>query len=123
MPTGLLRPEANTRVAPRAGQGPFRYAGAGAFVDEVLLVSVMDIGEPLEASGQGRAHILLPLTSRTPGVASPGHLQHAVIGEEAHDAIEIVRVEGVTKPLQILADVRHRSPSPQLGAATTLSPA
>src|SRR3546814_11111376 len=68
----------------------------------------MDIGEPLEAPGQGRAHLLLSPAARTPGLASPGHLQHAVIGDQAHDAIEIVRVEGVTKPLEILTDVRHR---------------
>lgn len=87
------------------------------------LVAVMHVGEALEAPGQGPAHVLPALEPRAPGLAAPGHLQHAVLGEEAHDAVEVVRVEGVAQPLQAPGNVRHVSPFPATRRALTPPPA
>jgi len=68
----------------------------------------MDIGESFKSSCQRLTHILLAFKSRTPGLAPSGHFQHTVVSEKAHDAIEIMCVKGVTKPLKVLTDIWHR---------------
>jgi hypothetical protein len=95
-------------ITASSGKRPFRYAGIGSVIDEVLFVPVMDIGEPFKSPGQSPTYVLLAFTSQTPGLASSGHFQHAVISEKAHDAVEVVRVKGVTNPPEVLTDIRHR---------------
>ena len=53
-------------IAAGPGQGPFRHAGVGGIVGEMLAMAIVDIGKPLKSPGQGLAHILLAFGPRKP---------------------------------------------------------
>src|SRR5690606_17118330 len=94
-------------VAGGAGEGPLGHAGSRTLVDEVLLVTVVDVGQALEAPGEAGPRRGLAHVARAPGVGPARHFEDAVLGEVRHDSVEIVRVEGVAELDQLCADV-HR---------------
>jgi hypothetical protein len=69
----------------------------------------VDIGQALEAAGEGFAHGLLALRARPPGIRTAGHLEHAVIGKAGHDRIEIVRVERGAQAFEQTPDIAHHT--------------
>src|SRR5690606_36196399 len=58
----------------------------------------------------------LALESGAPGVRSSRHLQHAVVGEEAEDVVEVMGIEGLAEGFQRRADV-HRTLLPPASTA------
>src|SRR5437660_5854602 len=76
----------------------------------MLIVAVVDIGQTLKACCQAFAHVLFALETSTPRMAPPWHLENTIVGEERHDAIEIVRVEGLAELPQCRSNV-HRDGS------------
>jgi hypothetical protein len=75
----------------------------------MLGIRVMNVGQALKPGGQSVAHRLLSLIASTERLGSSWHLQDAVIGEETHDPIEIVRVEGLAQTNELRPDVGHVS--------------
>jgi hypothetical protein len=61
----------------------------------MLIVAVVNIGQAFEACCQRFSYVPFALETRTPRLASPRHLQDAIVRKERHDAIKIVRVEGL----------------------------
>jgi hypothetical protein len=69
----------------------------------------MDIRQSFETCRQRCPHVRLALEARAPGLVAARHLQHAVVGEKRHDAVEIMRVEGVANLFQRRADIHRRT--------------
>ena len=86
-----------------ARDGPFGNSGVRAGIMGCL--PVMDIRQAREARGKRLANRGFPLAAETVGVGATGHLQDAILCKEIHDAVEVVRVEGVADGPQ----VRRRS--------------
>ena len=68
--------------------------------DPVLVIAVVDIGQALEARGQSLTHGRPPLEAGAPRIWATRRLQHAVVREELHDPIEVIRVERRDELLQ-----------------------
>src|SRR5688572_5787864 len=98
-------------LAGGACEGPFRDAGIGSRIYKMLIVAVVDIRQTFKACCQCFTYIPFALETRTPRLAPPRHLQDTIVGKQRHDAIEIVRVEGVTQLLQCRSNL-HRHPPP-----------
>jgi hypothetical protein len=72
--------------------------------DPVLVVPVVHVWQALETLPQTRPYRLAAHEPGSPGLAAPWHVQHAVVREERHDAVEIVgieRLEQIFKPVRI----------------------
>ena len=82
----------------RAGEQPFRDTEVS--LHPVTILAVMDVREPREARRQGVPDGRSPGEPCAPRVWSPRHVERAVVGEERHDRVEIVGVEGVEDRLQ-----------------------
>src|SRR5262249_56207989 len=76
----------------RSRQKPFRDAEVPA--DPVTIVAVVDVGQSFEARGEALAHSGLARVSLAPRLGTARHLERAVLGEELHDGVEIMSVEG-----------------------------
>jgi hypothetical protein len=65
----------------------------------VAVVAVVHVGDPGEARAEAVADRLAAGEPRAVRVRAAGRLEHAVVGEEAHDPVEIVAVERVEQAL------------------------
>src|ERR1700754_2521764 len=73
-------------VRARAGQEPLRAAAvAGEPVARVAVVDVRDAGE---AAGETLTHALPPFEPAAPRLRPARHLEHALVGEEAHHRVD-----------------------------------
>src|SRR5215470_15195953 len=79
-------------VGTRSREEPFRDAEVPA--DPVAIVVVVHVGQSLETRGEAFAHGRLARVALAPGLGSARHLQRAVLGEELHDRVEIMSIEG-----------------------------
>src|SRR4051812_19845122 len=66
----------------------------------VAVVAVVDVGQALETGGEPFPHGLGADMAAAPGIGSARHFQHGIVGEDAHDAVEVVVVERLTQILQ-----------------------
>ena len=66
----------------------------------MAVVAVVDVGDAGEPRGETLAHLLTSLEPPTPRLGPARQLENAVVGEEAHDRVEVVRVEGVEHLLE-----------------------
>jgi hypothetical protein len=62
----------------------------------MFIVAVVDIRQACKAGRQRFPYVAFALETRAPGLVSPWHLQDTIVRKERHDAIKIVRVEGLT---------------------------
>jgi hypothetical protein len=60
----------------------------------MFFVAVVNVGQTLETSRESFSHSGLALETRAPGLIASWHFEDAIVGEERHDTIEVVRVEG-----------------------------
>ena len=60
----------------------------------MLLLGVLHVGQAAEALRQALAYPDESFEASPPRVLAPRSLQDAVVGEEAHDPVEVVGVEG-----------------------------
>ena len=75
-------------------------------------IDVLDIREALEAARERFEHGDLALHA-PPGVRTPWHLEHAIIGEVGHDGVGIVGVEGFAQGSDGTPDIAHRTLPPR----------
>jgi hypothetical protein len=61
----------------------------------MVFVLVTNVGDSGKARAQAFAHGVVAHVAAAPRLAAARHFQHAVGGEEAHDAVEVVPVKGV----------------------------
>jgi hypothetical protein len=66
----------------------------------MLVVSIMDIRDSLEAFCQTSANLILASVLIATWFGASGHIENAIIGEIAHDGIKIVAIEGFQEALQ-----------------------
>src|SRR5437868_10838967 len=74
-----------------AGDGPLRDAHVA--VDVVGVLAIVHVGQAFETRLEAFAHRGTPDISPAQRIGATRHLEHAVICEEGHDGIEIMRVE------------------------------
>src|ERR1700716_110677 len=79
-----------------AGEAPFRNSRLRFQIDKMLSIPVMDVGQSFKTWSQPFPDIMLTLKARAIRFTPPRHLQHAIIGKESQDPIQIVRVERIT---------------------------
>jgi hypothetical protein len=75
----------------------------------MLTVAIMNVRQAGEACRERFAYVLLALVARAPRLAPARHLQHAIVGKERHDAIKVVRVEGLAECDQCRSNI-HMAP-------------
>src|ERR671925_1178734 len=76
----------------RARDRPLRYAAVPG--GEVVVVSVGDVRNALEARGKPAPDLVLPDEPAAPAVRSPRGLEDTILAEVLHDRVEVVSVEG-----------------------------
>ena len=54
----------------------------------------MDVGNPGEAGLEALPDLRFALEPAAPGIRAARHLEHAVLGEELHDRVNVVSIEG-----------------------------
>src|SRR4029079_4453043 len=67
-------------------------------------IAVMDIRHSLESPSQALADSGLADEAAAPRIAAAGHLHHRILGEVAHDAVDVVCVEGVSELMERVED-------------------
>ena len=75
-----------------SGEQPPRDAMVAAH--PVLILAVMYVRQAAEALRQPLAYGRRPFKASAPWVLAPRCLQHTVVGEETHDPVQVVGVEG-----------------------------
>src|SRR5919109_5395083 len=76
----------------RARDRPLRHAAVPA--GEVVVVSVGDVRNALEARGKPAPDLVLPDEPAAPAARSPRGLEDTILAEVLHDRVEVVSVEG-----------------------------
>ena len=71
------------------------------------VVAVMYVGQTGETCRQAVANCRLADVAAAPGLGAARHLEHHVVGQEGHDAVEVVGVERVDQCLQRGKACRH----------------
>ncbi len=66
----------------------------------MLVITVVNIRDPLKSSGQSRSNSVLAHITVTSGITASGHEEDTVISKIAHDGIEIMAVESFQEILQ-----------------------
>src|SRR5580658_5950545 len=81
-------------------QGPLRHAEVAD--DEMRVIAVVKLGRGVEIRAQAVSHRVLADIAAPPGSGPIMHLEHAVMGKETQDAIEVLAVEGAENRLERL---------------------
>ncbi len=74
----------------------------------MLGIPVMNVGQSFKTCSQPFSHILLTLKTGAIRLTPLRHLQNAIIRKEAHDPIQIVRVERITYRYQLGSNIHLR---------------
>ena len=96
-----------------ARQTPFRNPGLRFSIHKMFSVAVVDIGQSCKTRGKSFPHILLALKAGAVRLTSPRHLQNAIIREEGHDPIQIMRVKRIAYLYQPGSNIHLRLTRPE----------
>src|SRR5512146_439780 len=106
----------NGDLLPRAqgsGQKPLR--NPHAVRRPVTLVAIVDVRKHFKAAPKTIADFFLANVAGPPRRLSSGHIQRAVVGEETHHPVQVVRIEGIGEALQdvqVVGGSRHGPMAP-----------
>src|SRR5262249_26012167 len=78
--------------------------------DEMARLAEIRVREHLEDLCEGLAHALAALVARAADFLARGRLEHAVVGHEGHDEVDVVAIPAVAERFQIFD--RHHAISP-----------
>ena len=116
-----------TRAGPPLGPGPARRSsssrqqpgGDGAIPSHPMaVIAVVNVGNAGEARGEAFAYGALAHVARTPGLGAARHEELAVVGEETHDRVQVVRIERRQESLE--GRCRHGSAGLHQSSSTSL---
>ena len=68
--------------------------------NEMAVVHIGDIGDSCETGLDALPHLLLALEATPPRVRASWRLKDAILGEELHDGVHVVAVEGFQEALE-----------------------